>query len=80
MRISFALSFLPLHFLTTALAAPAKRDTAPIYDGAQVNGKTYDYVVVGGGLTGVVLAARLTEGGDKTVLVARGETASEEDW
>lgn len=57
----------------TAVAAPAsrvdKRGVAPIYDGAQVNGKTYDYVIVGGGLSGSVLAARLTEDASKQVLV-----------
>lgn len=65
------IALLPLTALPTViLAAPAtKRDSAPIYDGSQVNGKTYDYIVVGGGLTGVVLAARLTEDAGRTVLV-----------
>jgi hypothetical protein len=68
---SLLIILLPLTVLPlVTLAAPAvKRDTAPIYDGSQVNGKTYDYVVVGGGLTGVVLAARLTEDSGRTVLV-----------
>ena len=57
-----------------ALAAPSikhhdKRDTAPVYDGSQINGKTYDYVIAGGGLGGMVLASRLTEDSGKTVLV-----------
>jgi choline dehydrogenase-like flavoprotein len=67
-RHSIAIILLPL-----VLAAPARqfdrRDTAPIYDGSQVNGKTYDYVIAGGGLTGAVLAARLTEDSTKSVLV-----------
>ena len=65
---TFLLTLLPL-----ALSAPSrpidKRDTAPIYDGSQVSGKTYDYVIAGGGLTGVVLAARLSEDSSKSVLV-----------
>jgi choline dehydrogenase-like flavoprotein len=34
-----------------------------------VTAKTYDYVIVGGGLTGLVTAARLTEDPDVSVLV-----------
>jgi len=67
-RSYFLIALLPL-----ALAAPAqphtKRDTAPIYDGSRVNGRTYDYVIAGGGLTGVVLAARLSEDSSRSVLV-----------
>jgi hypothetical protein len=59
--------------LPLAIAAPSrnvdKRDTAPIYDGSQVGGKTYDYVIAGGGLGGMVTAARLSEDSSKTVLV-----------
>ncbi|KLT38640.1 alcohol oxidase, partial [Cutaneotrichosporon oleaginosum] len=40
-----------------------------ITDGAAVGGQTYDYVIAGGGLSGVVLAARLSEDASKTVLV-----------
>lgn len=59
---------------TSAWAAPStqahsKRDTAPIYDGSQVGGRTYDYVIAGGGLGGMVLASRLSEDSGKTVLV-----------
>jgi len=63
------------------LAAPSrvdKRDTTQIFDGAQVGGKTYDYVIAGGGLGGMVTAARLTEDSSKTVLVLEAGY-SEED-
>ncbi|BEI91608.1 uncharacterized protein CcaverHIS019_0404280 [Cutaneotrichosporon cavernicola] len=48
------------------LGAPTRR--APVTDGAAV-GQTYDYVIAGGGLAGVVLAARLSEDTNKTVLL-----------
>jgi choline dehydrogenase len=38
-------------------------------DPAQLNGKTYDYVVVGGGTAGNVVAARLAEVAKYKVLV-----------
>jgi hypothetical protein len=63
------------------LAAPSrvdKRDTTQIFDGAQVGGKTYDYVIAGGGLGGMVTAARLSEDSSKTVLVLEAGY-SEED-
>ncbi|KAF2134343.1 GMC oxidoreductase [Dothidotthia symphoricarpi CBS 119687] len=34
-----------------------------------VGGKTFDYIVVGGGLTGLTVANRLSEDGDRSVLV-----------
>lgn len=38
-------------------------------NGEDLNGKTYDYVVVGGGLAGLTVAARLSEDPDVTVAV-----------
>ena len=72
-----SLILLSLVALPSSLAAPAppqptaltKRAITPVYDGSVVNGRTYDYVIAGGGLTGVVLAKRLSEDGTKTVLV-----------
>ena len=58
----------------TALAVPSasrqshsKRDI--IYSGASVNGQTYDYVIAGGGLAGMVLAGRLSEDSNRRILV-----------
>lgn len=64
--ILFALLALPL-----ALAAPShsKRAITPVYNGGAVSGQTYDYVIAGGGLAGVVLASRLTEDSNRRVLV-----------
>ncbi|BEJ14502.1 hypothetical protein CspHIS471_0402690 [Cutaneotrichosporon sp. HIS471] len=57
---------LHLALIPYVLAAPTRRTA--ITDGAAV-GQTYDYVIAGGGLAGVVLAARLSEDTSKTALV-----------
>lgn len=44
-------------------------DDSLIYDPEEVAGKFYDYIVVGGGLTGLTAAARLTEHPRISVLV-----------
>ncbi|KAF2703704.1 GMC oxidoreductase [Pleomassaria siparia CBS 279.74] len=43
--------------------------TYPVCSPEQVDGKTYDYVVVGGGTAGCVLASRLSENADVSVLL-----------
>jgi hypothetical protein len=61
-------SFLP----TTWLASAPNTN-----DGNQnVNGKTFDYVIVGGGLTGLVVANRLSEDKDRKFRVLCNRTAS----
>ncbi|KAF2473380.1 alcohol oxidase [Lindgomyces ingoldianus] len=52
--------------LSTALALPqSRRDT----EASSVKEQKYDYIIVGGGLTGLVVANRLSELRDRTVLV-----------
>jgi hypothetical protein len=51
-------SFLPIQIGPTPSVQPNN-------DEPLINGKTYDYVVVGGGLTGLVVANRLSEDKDR---------------
>ena len=44
-------------------------DAKVIYDPEYIHRRDYDYVIVGGGLTGLTVAARLTENPNITVLV-----------
>ncbi|KAH9855720.1 alcohol oxidase [Lenzites betulinus] len=53
-----------------ASAAPQKRAGSGITsDPSAANGKTYDYIVVGGGLTGTTVAARLAENPAMSILM-----------
>lgn len=63
--------------LPTSLRQHYARDTTPITDGNQVGGKTYDYIIAGGGLGGMVLAKRLTEDVSKSVLVIEAGKSEE---
>ena len=55
---------------TAATHREQKRASSGITsDPSSVNGQTYDYIVVGGGLTGTTVAARLAEDSTHTVLL-----------
>ncbi|THH20177.1 hypothetical protein EW146_g1128 [Bondarzewia mesenterica] len=45
----------------------------------QVSGKTFDYIVVGGGTSGLVLAVRLSEDPSVSVLVLEAGAANLDD-
>lgn len=61
---------IPLSLLATAVAA---RPRAPLSN--QANATDYDYIVVGGGTSGLVVANRLSEDASVSVLVIeRGES------
>mgnify|MGYP002722020936 FL=1 len=51
-----------------------KRDTAST-DASEFNGKSFDYVIIGGGLAGLVVASRLTENPNITVAVIEAGTS-----
>jgi hypothetical protein len=57
---------------TAGLASPSLHKPAPsgvTTSAATANGQTFDYIVVGGGLTGTTVASRLTEDPTVTVLM-----------
>ena len=64
-----------LHFAILSLAATTyasplrKRAYGVTTDVSLVNGQTFDYIVVGAGLGGTTVAARLAENPDVTVLL-----------
>jgi choline dehydrogenase-like flavoprotein len=64
--IALSLPFLVSAFGQTTLLRRASGVTT---DPASANGKTFDYIVVGGGLTGLTVAGRLSENPGVTVLV-----------
>ncbi|KAJ7111152.1 alcohol oxidase [Mycena crocata] len=65
--ISFAL--LALASSSSAVPNLEKRVSGVTTSSAGINGSTFDYIVVGGGLTGITVASRLAENPDITVLL-----------
>lgn len=60
--------------LVSATLAPAE----PVLCPESINGRTFDYIIVGGGVAGLVLANRLTENANTTVVVLEAGTHAEE--
>ncbi len=58
-------------FTLSASASPSlhKRATEVTTDASGVDSQTYDYIVVGGGLTGITVATRLAENSSLRILV-----------
>ena len=67
----FPVRYLFLFFAAQCLASPLERraPSGVTTDPNTANGKTFDYIVVGGGLTGTTVAARLAENSGVTVLL-----------
>ncbi|EJC99456.1 alcohol oxidase [Fomitiporia mediterranea MF3/22] len=60
---------LSIPLLASASSLLSKRAFGVTSDPATVNNQTFDYIVVGGGLSGLTVAGRLAENASKTVLV-----------
>jgi choline dehydrogenase len=58
-------------YVSSVAASPAllKRTSGVTTNPATANGQTFDYIVVGGGLTGTTVASRLSENPNITVLM-----------
>lgn len=72
--LSFLLSTLLLHSSNHVLGAPSSKPRAECTPPVQT---CFDYVIVGGGTAGLVLANRLTENADITVAVIEAGTSPE---
>ena len=74
---------LPLLFLLpyrgSANAILRKRAYGVITDPSLANGQTFDFIVIGGGLAGATVAARLAETGTYTVLLVEAGRDDRQD-
>lgn len=68
----------PKHQLSKRAAPNLYPNTISTNDASQLSGKSYDYVVVGGGTAGLAIAARLAEDSDITVAVIEGGGTGDE--
>lgn len=68
-RLGAASPLLALCLAAFVLASPSIQKRGVTTSAGAVNGQTYDYIVVGGGLAGITVAARLAENPGVTVLV-----------
>lgn len=62
----FFSSFVPIQL---SWSPPASWSSGPTNDNLNISGKTFDYIIVGGGLTGLTVANRLSEDPSRSVLV-----------
>ena len=75
--LAIASSGSPVHQPVTATLK--KRASGVTSNAGDVAGQTYDYVIVGGGLTGLTVASRLSENPDITVLVVETGADNRDD-
>ena len=78
MKLSISiLTLLPFLLAATHVAALVKR--AETTNGWDLNKKTYDYVVVGGGTAGLVVATRLAEANKTVAVIEAGATGYDDN-
>jgi len=79
LRTVVALAFLQLSCLAHSELPLLKRASGVTTNPSLASGKTFDYIVVGGGLAGLTVASRLSENSAVTVLVIEAGTDNRND-